>query len=326
MKAFVSDRYGSPDVMRLEDVPMPEATGEQVLVRVHASSVNAHDWHMLRGKPYITRPSAGWTRPKRTVLGLDAAGVVEAVGPAVTDLAVGDEVFGSRSGAFAEYVSGKNFVQKPATLSFEEAAAIPTAGFTALQALRDKAAVQPGDHVLVNGAGGGVGTFAVQIAKAMGAEVTAATSGGNLELMRSLGADHVIDHRRENVAAGPVPYDVILDVGGQPSLGRLARVLSPTGRLVIIGPGNGQWIGPIARILGAVVRSRFSTQQLIPFLAHVDRDDLLVLRGYVEAGAIRPVIDRTVPFEQIPDAIRHVEAGKARGKVVITRGAVPTDA
>jgi NADPH:quinone reductase-like Zn-dependent oxidoreductase len=318
MKAFVNHRYGSPDVMRLEEVPRPEATEERVLVRIHARSVNAHDWHMLRGKPYIARPSAGWIRPKDTVLGLDAAGVVEAVGPGVTDLAVGDEVFGSRSGAFAEYVSGKNFVRKPASLSFEEAAAIPTAGFTALQALRDRADVQPGDHVLVNGAGGGVGTFAVQIAKAMGADVTATTSSGNVELMRSLGADHVIDHRRENVAAGPLRYDVILDVGGTPSLGRLARVLSPTGRLVIIGPGTGQWIGPIARILGAVVRSRFSKQRLIPFLAHVDRDDLVVLRDYVEAGAVRPVIDRTFPFEQTPDAVRYVEAGKARGKVVIT--------
>jgi NADPH:quinone reductase-like Zn-dependent oxidoreductase len=318
MKAFVNHRYGSSDVMRLEEVPRPEAVEERVLVRIHARSVNAHDWHMLRGKPYIARPSAGWIRPKDTVLGLDAAGVVEAVGPGVTDLAVGDEVFGSRSGAFAEYVSGKNFVRKPASLSFEEAAAIPTAGFTALQALRDKADVQPGDHVLVNGAGGGVGTFAVQIAKAMGADVTATTSSGNVELMRSLGADHVIDHRRENVAAGPLRYDVILDVGGTPSLGRLARVLSPTGRLVIIGPGTGQWIGPIARILGAVVRSRFSKQRLIPFLAHVDRDDLVVLRDYVEAGAVRPVIDRTFPFEQTPDAVRYVEAGKARGKVVIT--------
>ena len=318
MKAFVSDRYGSPDVMHLEEVPKPEATEERVLVRIHARSVNAHDWHMLRGKPYITRPSAGWTRPKDIVLGLDAAGVVEAIGPGVTDLAVGDEVFGSRSGAFAEYVSGKNFVRKPATLTFEAAAATPTAGFTALQALRDKAGVRPGEHVLVNGAGGGVGTFAVQIAKAMGAEVTAATSGGNLELMRSLGADHVVDHRREDVAAGSGRYDVILDVGGRPSLGRLARVLSPTGRLVIIGPGNGQWIGPIARIVGAVVRSRFSKQRLIPFLAHVDRDDLVVLRDYIESGAIRPVVDRTFPFEQIPDAVRYVEAGKAHGKVIVT--------
>ena len=319
MKAFVSDRYGSPDVMYLEDLPIPDATDERVLVRIHAISVNAHDWHMLRGKPYIARPSAGWTRPKQTVLGLDAAGVVEAVGLGVTDLAVGDEVFGSRSGAFAEYVSGKNFVRKPAGLSFAEAAAIPTAGFTALQALRDKAAVQPGDHVLVNGAGGGVGTFAVQLAKAMGAEVTATTSADNLELVHGLGADHVIDHRSHDVAAGPARYDVILDIGGRPSLGRLSRVLSPTGRLVIIGPGNGQWIGPIARIVGAVIRSRFSKRQLIPFLAHVDRDDLVVLRDHVEAGAIRPVIDRTFPFEQIPDAVRHVEAGKARGKVVITR-------
>lgn len=319
MKAFVSDRYGSPDVMRLDDVPIPEATEERVLVRIHATSVNAHDWHMLRGKPYIARPSAGWIRPKQTVLGLDAAGVVEAIGPDVTDLAVGDEVFGSRSGAFAEYVSGKNFIRKPASLSFEEAAAIPTAGFTALQALRDKAAVQPGEHVLINGAGGGVGTFAVQLAKAMGAEVTATTAGDNVELVRSLGADHVIDHRREEVAAGSKRYDVILDVGGRPSLRRLARVLLPTGRLVMIGPGNGQWIGPIARVLSAVVRSRVSKQQLMPFLAHVDRDDLVVLRDYVEAGSIRPVVDRTFRFEQIPDAVRYVEAGSARGKVVVTR-------
>lgn len=321
MKAFVSDRYGSPDVMRLDDVPIPEATEERVLVRIHATSVNAHDWHMLRGKPYIARPSAGWIRPKQTVLGLDAAGVVEAIGPDVTDLAVGDEVFGSRSGAFAEYVSGRNFVRKPAGLSFVEAAAIPTAGFTALQALRDKAAVQPGEHVLINGAGGGVGTFAVQIAKAMGAEVTASTSRDNLELVRGIGADHVIDHRSGAATAGSARFDVILDVGGRPSLRHLSRVLSPTGRLVMIGPGGGQWIGPIARVVAGVVRSRFSTQRLLPFLAHVDRDDLVVLRDYAEAGAIRPVIDRTFAFEEIPDAVRYVEAGRARGKVVITRSA-----
>ena len=319
MHAFVSDRYGSPDVMRLEEVPIPEATGERVLVRVLATSVNAYDWHRRRGKPYLARPTAVWTRPRDTILGLDVAGVVEAVGPDVTGLAVGDEVFGSRLGAFAEYVSGKNFIHKPGTLAFAEAAAIPTAGMTALQAVRDHAGVEAGHHVLVIGAGGGVGTFAVQIAKALGAEVTATTGAGSLELVRSLGADRAVDYRAEDITRGPLRYDAIVDVGGRPSLRRLSRVLASDGRLVMVAPGPGNWIGPVVRIVGAGIRSRLSSQRMRGFMAGVNRDDLATLRGFVEAGAVRPVIDRTFPFEQIPDAVRYVESGKARGKVVVTR-------
>lgn len=318
MKAFVHDRYGSPDVLELRDIPKPEATEERVLVRVRATSVNAHDWHMLRGRPFLARLGGGLRRPTSTIQGLDVAGVVEDIGPDVTDLKPGDEVFGSRLGAFAEYVSGRNFVPKPAGLTFEQAAAIPTVGFTALQALRDKGHVQPGQRVLVNGAGGGVGSMAVQLAKAFGAEVTAATSTDNLELVRSLGADHIIDYTRDDFTRRGQRYDLILDPGASRPLLSMRRALAADGTLVLIAPGAGNWIGPVVRIAGAALVSRFSNQTMRAFLADVSRDDLLVLKDLIEAGKVRPVIDRTYPFEEIPEAIRYVESGAARGKVVIT--------
>lgn len=318
MKAFVHDRYGSPDVLELRDIPKPEATEERVLVRVRATSVNAHDWHMLRGRPFLARLGGGLRRPTSTIQGLDVAGVVEDIGPDVTDLKPGDEVFGSRLGAFAEYVSGRNFVPKPAGLTFEQAAAIPTVGFTALQALRDKGHVQPGQRVLVNGAGGGVGSMAVQLAKAFGAEVTAATSTDNLELVRSLGADHIIDYTRDDFTRRGQRYDLILDPGASRPLLSMRRALASDGTLVLIAPGAGNWIGPVVRIAGAALVSRFSNQTMRAFLADVSRDDLLVLKDLIEAGKVRPVIDRTYPFEEIPEAIRYVESGAARGKVVIT--------
>lgn len=318
MKAFVHDRYGSPDVLELRDIPKPEATEERVLVRVRATSVNAHDWHMLRGRPFLARLGGGLRRPTSTIQGLDVAGVVEDIGPDVTDLKPGDEVFGSRLGAFAEYVSGRNFVPKPAGLTFEQAAAIPTVGFTALQALRDKGHVQPGQRVLVNGAGGGVGSMAVQLAKAFGAEVTAATSTDNLELVRSLGADHIIDYTRDDFTRRGQRYDLILDPGANRPLLSMRRALAADGTLVLIAPGAGNWIGPVVRIAGAALVSRFSNQTMRAFLADVSRDDLLVLKDLIEAGKVRPVIDRTYPFEEIPEAIRYVESGAARGKVVIT--------
>ena len=319
MKSIVRHRYGSPDVLEFGEVEMPEATEDRVLVRVHASSVNAHDWHMLRGKPYLARMGGqGFRRPTSSGLGLDVAGIVEAVGPDVSHLKVGDHVFGSRSGAFAAYVSTKNVVTMPAGLSFEGAAALPVAGFTALQAVRDKGEVRAGQRVLVNGAGGGVGSLVVQVAKAFGAEVTAVTSSGNLELVSSLGADHVIDYTREDFTRSGRRHDVIFDVGGNRSLAAMRRALSPTGTLVMIAPGAGQWVGPLVRIAGALLISRFSDQRLRPFLSSVSMEDLLVLREMVEAGTLRPVIDRTFPYEQIPDAIRYVETGRSRGKVVIT--------
>jgi NADPH:quinone reductase-like Zn-dependent oxidoreductase len=318
MKAFVRDRYGSPDVLRLTDVPMPQVSADQVLVRVHASGCNAHDWHMLQGKPYLARLTEGLRRPKSPVVGLDAAGVVEAVGASVADLRPGDRVFGSRYGAFAEFVAGKNMVRMPANATFEEAAAIPTAGQTALQGLRDHGELQAGERVLVIGAGGGVGTFAVQIARAMGADVTAVSRAENLDRLRSLGATRVIDHAAEDFARDPDRYDLVLDVGGGRSLRDLRRVLSPNGRIVLVAPAPGQWLGPVARMAAAALSKRFGDRRVRGFIADVRREDLVELARMVEAGSLRPVVERTFPFDRTPDAIRHVEAGRARGKVVIT--------
>jgi NADPH:quinone reductase-like Zn-dependent oxidoreductase len=303
--------------MKLGEVDKPEVADDGVLVRVRATSANPFDWHALRGQPYIMRMGGGLRGPKQTVLGVDAAGVVEAVGRNVTDLRVGDEVFGVRSGAFAEYVSGRNFVPMPAGLTFEQAAAVPVAGLTALQGVRDIGAIQPGQTVLIYGAGGGVGTFAVQIANAMGADVTGVTSTGNVELVRSIGADRVIDYAREDVTRSRQRYDVILDIGAKRPLLTLRRVLARDGTLVLVGGSRGNWIGPVARALGAVVLSRFGSQTLRPFLSDVSKGDLLALKDLIEAGKVRPVIDRTYPLSETAEAIRYLETGRARGKVVI---------
>jgi len=289
-----------------------------VLVRVRATSVNPFDWHSLRGQPYIMRMGGGLRRPTQTVLGIDVAGIVEAVGRDVTDRQPGDEVFGVRSGAFAEYVSGRNFVPKPAGLTFEQAAAVPVAGLTALQGLRDKGGVQPGQQVLIYGAGGGVGTFAVQIAKAMGAEVTGVTSTANVDMVRSIGADQVIDYTREDFTRSGQRYDVILDIGAKRPLLKLRRGLAPNGTLVLVGGSRGNWIGPVARALGALVLSRFASQTLRPFLSDVNKVDLLALKDLIDAGKVRPVIDRTYPLSETAEAIRYLETGRARGKLVIT--------
>ena len=318
MKAFVRDRYGSPDILRLEEVERPDATDDAVLVRLRATSINAHDWHMLSGKPYIARIGEGLRTPKSSILGIDVAGVVESVGVSVTDLKPGDEVFGPRSGAFAEYVVSRNMIPMPTGSTFEQAAAVPVAGQTALQGLRDKGGIQAGQRVLIIGAGGGVGTFAVQIAKALGADVTGVTSTRNVEMVGSIGAGRVIDYTREDFTRAGQRFDLILDIGGTRSLSAMRRVLTPEGTIVMVAPQPGQWIGPIARIVGAVVTSRVSRQKVRPFLSSVSKDDLLVLKELIEAGKVTPVIERTYPFEEIPEAIRHVEAGHARGKVVIT--------
>jgi len=319
MKAIVSTRYGSPEVMQLQEIDRPAVTDDGVLVRVHAASVNALDWHTLRGEPYVMRLSGGLRTPKQTVVfGVDAAGTVEAVGRNMTDLQVGDEVFGVRSGAFAEYVSGRNFVPKPAGLTFEQAAALPVAGLTALQGLRDKGAVKPGQRVLVNGAGGGVGTFAVQIAKALGADVTAVTSTSNVELVGSLGADRVIDYTRDDFTRSGERYDVIFDVGANRPILSYLRALTRTGTLVLVGGSRGRWIGPVARALGALAMSRVVSQTLRPFLSEPTKADLLVLKDLVDAGKLMPVIDRSYPLAEVPAAIRYLETMRARGKVVIT--------
>ena len=318
MKAFRRVRFGGPEHLALQDIDIPTPSDDQVLVRVRAASVNAHDWHVARGKPYLARFSEGFIKPKTGEIGVDVAGVVEAVGANVTHLKPGDDAYGSRFGAYAEVVAGKTMAPKPAGLTFEQAAAIPTAGFTALQGLRDKGELQAGQRVAINGAGGGVGTFAVQIAKALGAEVTAVTGPRSRETVSTLGADRVVDYSRDDFTTGRGQYDLILDIGGNRRLSHLRRALKPTGRIVMVAPQPGQWIGPIARIAGAVVTTRLGRQPAIPYLAVPSRDDLGVLSEMVEAGQIWPVIDRSFGFEQIPDAIRYLESGGATGKVVIT--------
>jgi NADPH:quinone reductase-like Zn-dependent oxidoreductase len=319
MKAIVQHRYGQPeDVLELRDdveKPMPE--DDRTLVRVRASSVNASDWRRVRANPFLVRLMDGLRKPKVPGLGGDAAGVVEAVGRNVTDLKVGDEVYGVRTGAYAEYLTSKMFVVKPANLTFEQAAAVPVAGITALQALRDHGKLRPGQTVLVNGAGGGVGTFAVQIAKALGGEVTAVTSTANLELMRSIGADRAIDYNRDDVSKRPERYDLVVDVGGTPSLAALRRTVARGGRLVLVGAGHGA-PGPMGRMLAGLVRSRILRQRITGFIAKVNTQDLVTLRELIEAGKVAPVIDRTYSLSQVPEAIRYMETGHARGKVVIS--------
>ena len=304
--------------MELREVDKPELTEEGALVRVRATSVNAFDWHMLRGKPYLARLNEGFRAPKTTILGLDVAGVVEEVGANVTHIKPGDHVFGSRTGAFAEYISGRNMVPMPENLTFEQAAAVPTAGQTALVGVRDKGELQAGQRVLVNGAGGGVGSFAVQIAKALGADVTAVTNTRNLDMVREIGADQVVDYTRDDFTRGGKRYDLIVDAGGNRSLSRMRRVLTPEGTIVMVAPGRGNWAGPIVRIVGAIVTTRLGRQSVRPFLAPVSRENLMVLKELIEAGNVRPVIDRTYPFDQIPDAVRYLEGGSVQGKVVIT--------
>ncbi|HYN90226.1 MAG TPA: NAD(P)-dependent alcohol dehydrogenase [Ardenticatenaceae bacterium] len=320
MKAMVITRYGSPDVLELQDIDRPVVGDDDVLVRVRAASVNPYDWHIMRGLPYLVRTDSGLRRPKNTRLGVDLAGQVEAVGKNVSQFQPGDEVFGGRWGAFAEYVVGqeRHFVLKPANLPFEQAAAVAAAGCTALQALRNKGRLQPGQRVLINGAAGGVGTFAVQIARAFGADVTGVCSTRNLDMIRSLGADHVIDYTREDFTRLGQRYDLILDVAANRSLLEYRRVLDANGILVLVGAPDGRWLGPVARPLGALVLSRFVSQKMLPFLAKQTKGDLAALKELIEAGKITPVVDRIYPLSQTPDAIRYLETGHARGKVVIT--------
>jgi NADPH:quinone reductase-like Zn-dependent oxidoreductase len=322
MKAIVRDTYGAPDVLHLRDVDRPVVDDDGVLIRVRAASLNAYDWHAMRGHPYLVRMSDGLRRPKSRASGVDMAGTVEAVGRNVTEFKPGDEVFGERDGAFAEYVCAKvnSIAPKPANLTFEQAAAVPMAGFTALQGLRDKGRLQAGQWVLVNGGAGGVGTFAVQIAKAFGAHVTAVCSTRNVEMVRSIGADEVIDYTREDFTKSDRRYDLILDIASTRSLWACRRVLKPDGTLVVVGAakGNGRFIGPMVRPVEAAVMSRFVSQKLLPFLAHRSKDDLVALTRLIEAGKVKPVIDRSYPLSETPDAIRYLEAGHAQGKVVIT--------
>jgi len=313
MKAVLNREYGPADDLRLQDVARPTIDDDQVLVRVRAASVNPFDWHLMRGEPRVVRLLVGLRRPKGGgIPGVDAAGTVEAVGANVTEFGPGDEVFGSCSATFAEYTIGseRNFVAKPENLSLEQAAAIPGAGVTALQAVRDHGAVEARQRVLINGAAGGVGTFAVQIAKSRGAHVTGVCSTPNLELVRSLGADEVVDYTAEDFTRRG-RYDVIIDNVGNHSLRDLRRALAPTGTLVAVGGG-------LSKKLRAKLLNRFVDQRLVTFIANVNKADMITLKELIEDGKVAPVIDRTYQLSEAPEAIRYVETGHARAKVIIT--------
>jgi NADPH:quinone reductase-like Zn-dependent oxidoreductase len=323
MKAIVQERFGPPDVLRLVDADPPEVGADDVLVRVHAAALNPYDWHIMRGDPLVARlmGEVGLRRPKARVAGVDAAGRVEAVGGNVRGLAPGDEVLGFCRGAFAEYARAQadKVVPKPARLTFEQAAAVPMAGTTALRGIRDVGAVRAGDRVLVNGAAGGVGTYAVQIAAALGAEVSAVCSTRNVELVRSIGAAHVIDYTTEDFTAGHAHYDVILDNVGNRPLHRLRRALTPAGTLVLNGGGSpGRVFGAVGAIVRAAAADRVVRQRLRPFIAKPTRADLLTLTGLIEDGTLTPVLDRTYPLADAAEALRLVEQGHVRGKVVLT--------
>lgn len=322
MQAIVYRCYGSPDVMRLATVAKPVPGDHGVLIKVHAASVNPIDWHELEGKPYLVRTSTGWGAPHDTRLGTDFAGTVEAVGKDVTRFKPGDEVFGGADGSFAEYLTlpeNRAVALKPANLTFEEAAAVPVTALTALQALRDHGKLRSGQKVLINGAGGGVGTFAVQIAKALGADVTGVTSTANLALVRSLGADHVVDYKRQDFTRQGQRYDLIVDLGGGHSLRDYRRAMTPKGIYVMVGKQHiGQWIDPLVSFIEPAVMSRFVSQQFVTFLARLDKADLLTVRDLIQAGKVRPVVDRSYPLGKTADAFRYAETGHARGKVVIS--------
>ncbi|MEX2285147.1 MAG: NAD(P)-dependent alcohol dehydrogenase [Gemmatimonadota bacterium] len=321
MKAVVYCDYGSPDGLEIEAVEKPVPGDSQVLVRVRAAAVNPLDWHYMRGTPMIARLDMGLRRPKNLRLGVDFAGVVESVGKSVTQFKPGDEVFGGRTGALAEYVTVREaggLVHKPANLTFEQAAAVPVAGITALQGLRDIGGIQPGQKVLINGASGGVGTFAVQIAKSFGANVTGVSSTRNVELVRSIGADHVIDYTREDVTRGAQRYDLILDNVGNHSLSDLRRVLEPAGKYVMVGGPSGRWLDPLPRVLRMLLLSKFVSQDLRFFISNLDQKDLTILGDLMATGKVTPVIDRQYTLSESREAIRYLETGRARGKVVIT--------
>ena len=321
MKAIVYHDYGSPDVLQLQEIEKPVAADNEVLIKVRAASVNPLDWHFMRGTPYIVRiVMTGLSKPKNPRLGVDVAGQVEAVGRNVTHFKPGDEVFGTCRGAFAEYVctSQSNLVIKPNNVTFEQAAAIPIAAFTALQGLRDKGKIQPGHKVLVNGASGGIGTFAVQIAKSYGAEVTGVCSTRNADMVRSIGADRVIDYTQEDFTKSKQRYDLIFDVISNHSLSARRRVLSPKGTCVMAGGPSGRWQMGLARSIKALVWSQFSSRKLTGLLAKSTKEDLTILQNLMETGKVTPVIDRHYSLSEVPEAIRYLEEGHARGKVVIT--------
>lgn len=321
MKAIVYLNYGSPDILKLEETEKPTAAENEVLIRVRAASVNPYDWHFMRGEPYLLRLIAGLRKPKDTRLGVDVAGQVEAVGGKVTEFKSGDEVFGACRGAFAEYVCGSEaaLVMKPENVTFEQAASVPVAAFTALQGLRDKGEIKRRQRVLINGAAGGVGTFAVQIAKWFGADVTGVCSERNVNMVRSIGADRVIDYMREDFTRCGQRYDMLFDCIGNHSLTACLRILNPNGRYVGAGGQSGRWmIGLLARSITFPVLSQLWRRKLIGFVAKPNKGDLTLLGNLLGTGMMTPVIDRRYRLSEVPEAIRYLEEGHARGKVVIT--------
>ena len=322
MKAIVQDVYGDADVLELRDIEKPEIGDDEALIRVHAAGVDRGVWHLMTGQAYLIRlVGYGFRKPKNPVRGREVAGRVEAVGKNVTRFRPGDAVMGVGEGTFAEYVRApeEKLVPKPTNLTFEQAAAVPISATTALQALRDKGHVQPGQKVLIIGASGGVGTYAVQLAKAFGAEVTGVCSTAKVDLVRSIGADHVIDYTHEDFTGSGQLYDLILDIGGNRSLSHLRRALAPEGTLVLVGgEGGGRWIGGMDRQVRALAISPFVRQKLTMFVAREHYEELQFLSELIEAGKVTPVIDRTFSLSEVPDAIRYLDAGHSRGKLVIS--------
>jgi len=321
MKAAVYTKYGAPDVVEIKDIEKPSPKDDEVLIRIRATSVNPLDWHFMRGKPYVVRAMSGLTKPKITRLGVDVAGQVEAVGRKVTQFKPGDEVFGACRGAFAEYgcAPESSLVTKPRNVTFEQAGAVSVAGRTALQGLRDKGQIQAGQKVLVNGAAGGVGTFVVQIAKSVGAYVTGVCSTRNLDMVRSIGADRVFDYTHDDFAKSEQRYDIFFDCFANHSLFACRRVLNPKGIYIAIGGPSGPWmIGLLGRMVTGPVLSGLTSQKFVTFMAKSSKEDLRVLGELMEAGKVTPVIDRRYRLSEVPAAVRYLEEGHARGKVVIT--------
>ena len=322
MKAVLCRRYGPTDALTLEDVPDPEPGKGEIRIRVRAAGLNPFDWHCMRGEPYFLRLMTGPAKPKDPRFGVDVAGEVDAVGEDVRDFRVGDAVFGSCRGAAAELACARaaDVVGRPENVSWEQAAAVPIAGYTAVQALRDAGRVRAGDAVLVNGASGGVGTFAVQVARALDASVTGICSARNVDLVRSLGAERVIDYATEDVARSGDRWDVVVEAVGNRPLEIWRRLLKPRGRLVVVGGKGGRWFGPLGRLLAAAVASRFSRRKSVTVMGKRSRDDLAFLAGLMRAGKMMSVVDRSYPLEEIADAVRYLETGHARGKVVVVTG------
>ena len=320
MKAVLYSDFGPPDVLKIENIAKPIPNDNQVLIKVRATSINPYDWHYMRGEPRIMRLAAGLRKPKDARLGVDFSGTVEAVGKNITQFKPGDEVFGGRTGAWAEYIvmSERNLIPKPENVSFEQAAGVQIAAMTALQGLRDKAKLQAGEKVLINGASGGVGTFAVQIAKTLGGNVTGVCSTRNVDLVRSLGADQVIDYTKEDYTKGSERYALILDMVGNHGLLANRRALTSNGRYVMIGGSKGRWLAPMDSVLRAFLLKPFIKQEMAFMISTINRDDLLYLRDLMQSGKVTPVVDRTHKFEEIREAVAYVESGRARGKVIVT--------